>query len=323
MANNNHIFRQSILDFPKQFEWESAVENENALVRKNAVIVAGMGGSHLAGDFLQMGSLPVRLSIHSGYGLPTHIPDDLLRESLLIASSYSGNTEETLDAYEMARERNMAIAIVAGGGELLERAKSAGIPHVDIPNTGIAPRMAVGFQFRALARILGYGDILEKTKSLASALNPEALEGRGKELSEKLQGKIPLVYASQRNFPIAYYWKAILNETGKVQAFYNVFPELCHNEIAAGLGPDFTPVFLRDEDDHERIKKRMNVLKELYEGRGIRTVEGEIEGESLWHKVFSGVLLAAWTAYHLAEASGVEANDVPVIEEFKKSVDRD
>ncbi|MCI0542198.1 hypothetical protein L0Y69_00365 [bacterium] len=334
--NHNNIFRQAILDFPKQFEFEPEVVNQGKLGKFKSAIIAGMGGSHLAADILQMGTLPLRLTIHSDYGLPPHIPEEELKESLVIASSYSGNTEETLGAFEAALARGMSLAVVPTGGKLLEKAKDTGVPYVLLPATGIQPRTALGLSLRALAKILGLENILKETKELASTLRPVEQEEKGKMLAEKLVGKVPVVYASQKNYALAYCWKIILNETAKVPAFYNVFPELNHNEMIGfdksasneKLLENFSFIFLKDSTNHPRIQKRMEILKDFYTQRGLEVLEVEIgggrEGESeeknIWEKTFSSILLSDWVAYHLAELRGVEANDVLMIEEFKKTL---
>ncbi len=330
MPNHNHIFRQAVLDFPKQFEFEPEVINTENLSRHKSSIIAGMGGSHLAADILQMGVLPMRLTTHSDYGLPTHIPDEELKGSLVIASSYSGNTEEAINAFETARSRGLLLAVIASRGELLERAQDAGVPFVDLPNTGIQPRMGIGFQLRAIAKILQLENILEETQNLSQTLHPDPLEEQGKMLAERLAGKIPVVYASRINYAIAYYWKITLNETAKIPAFYNVLPELNHNEMIGfdrhtaneELLKNITFIFLKDSADHPRVQKRMEILKQLYNTRGlpVEEVDMNASGGNIWHKAFSSVLLASWTAYHFAEASGVEANDVPMVEAFKKAL---
>ncbi len=325
--SNNHIMREAILNFAKQFEFEPEIQNEEKLTRSDHVILAGMGGSHLAGDILRTATLPCRISIHQDYGLPPGIPEKELRESLVLANSYSGNTEETLDAFETAHNKELSVAVIATGGKLLEKARAAGVPFIQAPDAGIQPRAALGFNFRAVAKMLGLENIIRETRELADTLKPAEWEHRGQNLAEKLAGKVPVIYASQKNYAVAYNWKIKLNETGKIPAFYNLLPELNHNEMngfdapyAQELSKNFYFIFLTDSTDHPQVTKRMGVVEKLYTERGFTVEKVALEGKNHWEKVFSSLLLADWTAYSLAESHSLEANDVPMIEEFKKLI---
>lgn len=328
MSDHNNIYRRAILGTPKQFEFTPEVMHQEKLGHYGSVIIAGMGGSHLAADLLGSVPLPFRLSVHEDYGLPLHIPEDELKRSLVIASSFSGNTEETLDACDAALARGIPLAIIASGGILLERARANNIPHVILPNDGIQPRSAIGLFFIAFAKILRLSEILAETRSLSATLHPLELDERGVHLAERLHDKIPIVYSSAHNYGLAYFWKIVMNETAKIPAFYNVLPEVNHNEMtgydmthaAQGLGNNIAFVFLKDAADHPRIQKRMRLLEGLYTARGLPVETVEMKGENVWQCVFNSVLLAEWTAYYLAQSYVAEANDVAMVEEFKKKL---
>lgn len=332
---------RAIRDFPKQFAWQPEVANKEKLHAAGEVIVAGMGGSNLAADLLMMRHSELSLTVYKDYGLPPHkeygmppqsdeLPNlDLettFARTLLIASSYSGNTEEALSAYAAARERGMQVAAVAAGGTLLEYAKRDRTPYVQMPETGIQPRMALGFNLRALLALLGDEDGLRETETLSVLLHPASAEQEGKALAEALHGFVPVVYSSMANLPIAYNWKIKFNETGKVPAFSNVFPELNHNEMTGfdwvkknkALSRQFHFIFLEDKEDSQNIRKRMKICRKLYEDRGLAVTVSALKGNSLFHKVFSSLLLADWAAYHTALLYAAEPEQVPLVEEFKK-----
>lgn len=319
--------RQAILDFPKQFSFSPAVENASKLAASSHVIVAGMGGSHLAADILKAEDPAVSLAVHSNYGLPAW-PKERLKKTLLIASSYSGNTEETIDAYEAAGKLGMPRAAVAIGGRLLEMAERDGVPFIRLPDTGIQPRSALGFSLIGLAKLIGRDDLLAELAQLASTLDATALETRGKELAEALQGHVPVIYASSANGAVAANWKIKMNETGKSPAFYNVFPELNHNEMTgfAKRNADCPPsnrfgfVFLSDDEDHPRIRRCIEVTAKLYRDRGFTVLDAEMEGETRFERIFRSLLLADWTALSLSERCGLEPEAVPMVEEFKKLI---
>ncbi len=319
--------RKSILEFPRQFEFAPVIVNTDKLRHSRHVVVCGMGGSHLAGDLLNPLQPGLDLRTWSDYGLPP-IPADKLQDSLVIASSYSGNTEETLDAYRAAQERGLPLAAVAIGGKLLELAKKDGVPYVQMPDTGIQPRMALGFSLRALLALIGDQDGLRRTQELAHDPQAGAVESEGRDLAKWLKNYVPVIYAADPNRPLAYYWKITLNETGKIPAFYNVLPELNHNEMngfdvkpsSRPLAQNFAFIFLSDTEDHPLVQKRMVILKSMYQDRKLPVRTVPLGGQTKYYKFFRNVLLAIWTAFYTAEQYGLEAEQVPMVEEFKKLV---
>jgi len=317
----------AIKNFSGQFSYKPEIKNKEKLTKRRWYIVAGMGGSHLAADLLKVWNPYLLLFIHKNYGLPK-APDEILSNSLIIVSSYSGNTEEVLDTYEQARKRGLPLSAISIGGKLLERAEKDSIPYIRMPDTGIQPRSALGFNIKAMLALMGESDALQKIGALAQTLWPDELEQRGKELAKNLHGFMPVIYASEQNESIAYNWKIKFNETGKIPAFYNVFSELNHNEMTGfdvkpktkKLSKNFYFILLSDETDHPRIQKRMSVLKKLYQARNLPVIEIKLAGRDVFRKIFSSLILADWAAYYTAEGYDVESEAVPMIEEFKKLV---
>ncbi len=326
---------QAIREFNKQFAWKPAVVNADRLPRAKKFVVGGMGGSHLGAGLLAGWKPELDIVIHRDYGLP--ILSDA-EERFFIASSYSGNTEETIDFAKTALKKGYVVATISVGGKLLEFAQKNKLPHIVFPNTKIQPRSALGFAMRALAALIGDSALQRELAKLASALKPSALEGKGGKLAQTLRGKVPVVYSSTRNQAIAYNWKIKFNETGKIPAFYNVIPELNHNEMtgfsaeggpasggdvskeAAKLCEIFHFIFLTDSADHPQNQKRMRVCKNLYEDRGLSVTEVALEGKTALEKMFTSLLIADWTALHLSKIYGTEAEQVPMVEEFKKLI---
>ncbi len=320
------MMSDAIKAFAKQFEFKPAIENEENLQTKENFVVVGMGGSHLAADIAKNIQPDLKLHIRSDYGLPEMSEEDL-QNSLIICSSYSGNTEEVVEAYNQAQEKGLAIAVVCVGGKLLELAKQDGNPYVQMPDTGIQPRSALGFSLLAILRVMGLDSLIEKAGLLSTSLKPEELEERGKELAERAKDKVPVIYTSRANFSIAYNWKIKLNETGKIPAFYNVLPELNHNEMngfdaqdsSRHLSEDFYFIFLHDNTDHPKIQKRMEVVQKLYQDRDLKFEVVDLEGD-IFTKIFISLIIADWFAVHTAEIYGLESEQVPMIEEFKKLI---
>jgi len=319
--------RDAILNFHTQFEFEPKVEHGENLGEYSSYIVCGMGGSNLAGGLLEIVSPGTDIYSHRDYDLPA-MSEKRLKESLVILSSYSGNTEETISAYWAAKKKGIPMAAVSAGWRILEFAKHDKFPHVEIPDTGIQPRMATGFNFLALLKIMRKENEFAEARALAAVLKPAEQEEAGKSLAERIRGKVPIIYASRKNRGLSYNWKIKFNETGKTPAFANVLPELNHNEMTGfdvvdstrALSSAFHFIFLRDSADSEKIQKRMDVLGKLYRDRGLLVEEVVIEGDAPYLKIFSSLVLADWTALYTGESYGVETEQVPMVEEFKKAI---
>ena len=315
---------QAIRDFHKQFSFSPVINNKETFKQYNKFILAGMGGSHLAGDLLSVTHPYLDVIIHKDYGLPELFKSELAQR-LIIVSSYSGNTEEALSTLQEALTHGYAVAVVASGGTLITIAQEKKLPYICIPETGIQPRMALGFSLIAILTLMGQQETLRELVPLVELLQAQDWESQGKELAQKLANRVPVIYASRRNFAVAYNWKIKLNETGKIPAFYNVFPELNHNEMTGfdvkpsteKLSQPFTFLLFVDISDYALIQKRMHIVARLYQERGLSIELLELKGISTWHKVFSSLLLADWTSFFLAKYYGLEPEQVPMVEEFK------
>ncbi len=311
----------AIKNFHLQFGFQPKIENAARLLQRKKFVVAGMGGSHLAADLLRAVRPMLDVIIHSDYGLPAQD----IHDRLVIASSYSGNTEETVDALREARQRRLPCAVIATGGTLLRDARRSRIPYIQLPDLKVEPRAALGVSFMAMLRIIGDRTMLRDAAGLPHTLRPSAYESEGKKLAAALKGKVPIVYASARNAPIAYNWKIKFNETGKVPAYMNVVPELNHNEMngfdvtpqTRPLSKSFHFLFLADSKDDARIQKRMRMLQKLYRARKLPVKELPLDGRSVLERAVSSLVLADWTAYYTARGHGGSPDGVPIVEEFK------
>ena len=208
--------------FPKQFEFKPVVMNPGTLKQAESFVVLGMGGSNLTPSLIKIADPFLDLICHRDYGL-SPVKDGVLRNNLIIASSYSGNTEETLDGFNAALAKGLDIAVIAKGGKLLDLAKQHNAPFVELPSVDIQPRVSAGFQLMALLKLMGKEKELEEARLLSQTIAIHELEKEGERLAGLLFGKIPVVYSSLKNLPLARNWKIKFNETAKIPAFFNVF----------------------------------------------------------------------------------------------------
>jgi len=312
------MMRDALEKFPLQFLYEPQVENSDALVRGRQLVICGMGGSHLSADVFNMLAPGKIRAIHSDYGLP-ELPD--AEKYLYVMSSYSGNTEEVMESYELARARGLDMCAMAVGGALIARAKADGVAYIQFPSVGLQPRAALGYGVVALAAFTGFEFVPPQCDVLRA-------REHGEQLAQDLVGKIPLVYASGRNGALAQNWKIKFNENTKIPAFWNTVPELNHNEMTGfdivdathELSEKFFVIMLRDSDDHTRNARRFEITRDLYLARGVMVQVVEISGATRADKIFASLMLADWTSILLGEQYGVETELVPMVEEFKKQI---
>lgn len=314
----------SLSRFHEQFEWHPIVDNASRLGTFHSFIVTGMGGSHLAADFIKKYAIDRDIQVHQDYGLPW-VSETRLRNTLFIASSYSGSTEETLDAVQMAFAKGMHVACISTGGPLLDFARKNNVPFVTIPDSGLEPRMAIGYSLLGLARLMGDSAIETIVREGGKRADYRAQQIPGQQLAAKLVGKIPVVWSSNANGALAFIWKIKFNETAKIPAFRNVFPELNHNEFTGLDVVDSTRelssmlhiVMLVDPKDHPRVQKRMQIATEMLRARNIAVDHVQLQGED-FEKIFSASLLCDWVVLGLAQQYGVPILETPLIAEFKK-----
>lgn len=317
-------FRKIVLSFPEQFKTGlQAAKNIKIKGLFGNIVVCGMGGSAWPAEILRNWlSLPVSFYVNKTYNLPAQTN----KKSLVIVSSYSGNTEETLSCYQEAKKRNLKIIALTTDGKLKKLCQKDKIPLVLMPGDVPQPRMGYGYTFASLAGILiNLGLIKDKSKEILAMtknLQPHQWEDQGKELAQKILNRIPIIYAPDRLKALAYIWKIKFNENGKIQAFSNYFPELNHNELTGytTVSNNFFVIILKDEDEHSRILKRMDLTADIIRSKKIPLKILNLKGGNTLEKIFNSIILADWTSYYLALAKKADPLSLDMVEEFKKKL---
>jgi glucose/mannose-6-phosphate isomerase len=303
----------------------------------DSVVVLGMGGSGVSGDVVRSvvePRLPIPFRVEKGYG---PLPSWVGRRTLVIAASYSGNTEETLSAATDALERGARLVTIATGGGLGEMAEDYGLSHIALP-PGLQPRSALGLLTMPLLAVLDRMELIpplqEDLAEAADVLDGVAArchrkssveDNPAKLVAEALVGKIPLVYGGHGlGATAAYRFKCDLNEYAKTPAFWNELPELNHNEIeswqATHMTEDFALVMLRDHQEHPSITRRFDITKELIGSRADNALEIRSEGQSALARLLSLLLVTQLAAIYLALARGIDPGPVQVLERLKKKL---
>ena len=311
---------EQILGLTEQLRWQPVIANSESLAQTNKFIVAGMGGSHLAADLLRTYQPELDLLIHRDYGLP-RVPAYFLQESLIVVCSHSGETAEALDVLRQSLAAGLKVAVLTAGGQLLRLAQEQGLPNILYPGEALAPRQALGFTLVGLAALFRLAELGSELAAVAGELNPASLRDPAALIADRLVGRLPLIYSATQQWSLGYIWKIKLNETAKLPAFANVFPELNHNELEGFERSEalrsYALILLRDPDSDSRIKEREAITADIYRLRGAEVIEVPLTGRG-WVKLLSSVLLADWVSWHLADRAGLDPVSVPLITEFKK-----
>ncbi|MDX1671461.1 MAG: bifunctional phosphoglucose/phosphomannose isomerase [Balneolaceae bacterium] len=298
------------------------------------VCFAGMGGSAIGADIMKAysyGCSPVPVKVVRNYEIPSWVGDD----TLFIACSFSGNTEETLSAAGQAQEAGAQLVAVTSGGQLMVRAMQHEFDYIKLPG-GIPPRTALGYLFVSIYRIFQYIDFLdegdqalietgqllaEQQEVLSNTEDNEALN-----LARELIDSLPIIYSDSILMePVNLRWRGQFEENAKTLAFGNLLPEMNHNEIVgwdhiAHLTGRLSVIMLIDRKDDERVRKRMRIVKELIDDQVSSLTVLKTRGESRLTRMFSLIQLADWTSFYLAMLNGVDPTPIAKIDLLKSKL---
>ena len=300
------------------------------------LLLAGMGGSAIGGDLLhglfgQALSRPIL--VNRDYDLPAWVD----RQTVVLAISYSGNTEETLSAFRQARARRLPTLAIASGGKLGRWARRSSIPFLDIPK-GWPPRAAVGYTTFAPAGLLSqWGWLRQGTIPLEKGLSslerfirkeliPQIPESANpaKKLARQLLGHLPILYGAAGGWEgIVYRWRTQLEENAKTLTFHHIFPEMTHNEISGwgrppSLKKGLVAVFLEDAELHTRVRRRMEFVKRLIQREGGQVVRVQTSGASRFERMLKVIALGDFASVYLGILYRVDPTPVKRVEALKR-----
>lgn len=314
--------RQSIIDSPAQLgaglEIAKDIKVEGDF---KFLVISGMGGSALPAEILRNYLTENDLEIINNRTY--NIPERYLKNTLHFISSFSGNTEETISCLEEAIQNNLKMVVFANGGKLADMAKENNIPLVELPDC-IQPRYATGYFVSSMIKVISNSGLTENKDSAILGIQEylpakiTSFEEKGHALAKKLVGKTPVIYSTDKFKSIAMILKIKINENAKTPAFWNVYPELNHNEMVGWTLPQgkFHILTFLDET-HPQIKKRMETTANLLKEKGIETDFIEIETEDILTSIFSAIIMIDWISYYLAIEYGQDPTPVDMVEKFK------
>lgn len=301
----------------------------------HSVVLAGMGGSAIAGDLLRCLLIPqmhIPFIVQRYYRLPRFVN----KRALVICSSYSGNTEETLSAYDDALECGAHIVAITTGGKLAVKAVSNKVSLVTLPE-GFPPRAALGYSFASLLHIfwrLGLcdnfdADLIAAAKAMKkriSLYSPEAADNPALSLARKIKGRIPIIFAGQDSLDaLAARFKGQVCENAEVLAYASPFPECNHNELVGWGGlkemkDELIAIIIRDSEDHKRVLKRFEIVGEYLRDRGIEVEELSTDVGPKASRMFLMIQLIDYCSYYLALINGVDPQAIEAIDYLKRKL---
>ncbi len=288
------------------------------------VVITGLGGSGIGGKIaaqLVQDEINVPVVTNNDYGIPSFVSEN----TLLIASSYSGNTEETLEAVEKGKEKGAEIFCITSGGKLADFATNNGYGLIQIPG-GLPPRAAFGYSFPQLFVVLASYGLIENNKfaeieSAVSTMNNglQGIKTEAQNIAKKLFGKTTAIYAEAKFEGMATRFRQQLNENSKVLCWHHVLPEMNHNELVgwAGGSKDIAVVLIKNESDYYRTKERFIFSEKVFSQYTDTLIEINSQGKTDLERTLYLIHLTDWVSVYLAELRGVDPVEVDIITSLK------
>lgn len=330
---------EMIKSFPNQIESQhknlSDLEFDlNKYKNINNILIVGMGGSAISGDIISnllREKLSLPITVVRGYTLPRWVDD----KSLIILSSYSGNTEETLSVYDYSKARSSMLISVTTGGVLQEKSNKDEIPSISMP-TGFQPRAALGLSLTSLMMIFSrlnlidsstIDDFLSSSRELPLYFDDSCQEKQyAYDVAQQISDGVLSIYGTESGTDVvASRFRAQIAENSKIISSHHILPELDHNEIEGWNSKQFKDqkmniVWLQDHNDHERVKKRVQVTSDLLSEIGINNIFISCDGDSFLSRQLKLILLTDMISYYLAIINEVDPIPVDRIMNLKEKL---
>ncbi len=323
--------KQLITDFTNQLSKAivigNAYEPSDWSANISNVLISGLGGSGIGGTIaaeVVASEAHVPILTNNGYFIPNFVSIN----TLFLACSYSGNTEETVSAATLAHQEGAKVVVISSGGKLKEMASENGWDFIGIPG-GQPPRASFGLSFPEVLYALHAHGIISKSfeKELEAAIkllddNEVAMQEEAKEVTEKLFGKIPVIYAADGFGGVATRFRQQINENSKMLCWHHVIPEMNHNELVGwrDKNEDLAVVIFRNETDFKNIQARMEINKGTFAEYTDTTVEIWSKGTSDLQRALYLIHLGDWVSFFLGEKKGVDITEVKVIDHLKSEL---
>lgn len=297
----------------------------------SSIVFCGLGGSAISGDLLSnylTGELSIPFNVTRGYDLPSSVSKD----TLVIISSYSGNTEETISCFEQALKKNSKIVVISSGGKIGDIADENKIPTIKIAE-GFQPRHALGLSFFSLLKImqgLGFCNENQNVKEIIDLWKKRGSEYSKEnnypiQIAEQLVGFIPVIYSAEFLSSVGYRFKCQLNENAKLHSFHHTLPEMNHNEIIGWESfkeKQFAAkvIYLIDKEFHQQNKKRFDILKNMLAEQSIDIITLTSSEKNKKVRIMDLIFLADWISFYVSVLRGYDPSEIDFIYRMKQQI---
>ncbi|MGB3946797.1 MAG: bifunctional phosphoglucose/phosphomannose isomerase [Bacteroidia bacterium] len=320
-----------VANFSKQLKEAIAIGSNAKLTQSSApiynVLICGLGGSGIGGSIvaeLVVGNAKVPINVTKGYFIPAYVNEN----TLVIVSSYSGNTEETLNCLNLAASKNAKIISITSGGKLLEISKENKYDYIVVPS-GMPPRACLGFSLTQLFFVLNFFNIIDDSFKADLIKAIELLDDQemniideARVIAEKLKDKIPVLYATTYYEGIAIRFRQQLNENSKVLCWHQIIPEMNHNELVGWTqkNDNLSVLFFIDQQEYSRNIARIDINKEVIKKYTNNITEVYSKGDSAIEKAIYFIHLGDWVSVILGELRGADLMEINVINHLKSAL---
>jgi glucose/mannose-6-phosphate isomerase len=304
-----------------------ATLNKHTTAIRN-VFISGLGGSGIGANFTSefvRDELKVPFSVSKGYDIPKWVG----KNTLAIVSSYSGNTEETLSAFEMLLKTGAKIVCIASGGKVIAKAKELGLDYIQLPNNWPSPRACIGFSIVSQLTVLNKlklisGKTIKQMEGVVKFLEKKQpkLRKLGEKLAKDLHGKTPVIYTTDRMESVAVRFRQQVNENSKCLCWHHVVPEMNHNELVGWREKNdkLAVVYFRNNDDFSRNAVRIDINKGIISEYTPNIIELWSKGRNALEKAFYFVFLGDFASCYLCDLRGFDSIEIKVIDFLKSEL---
>ena len=329
--------RELVKDLPNQLKDALKVSKEMRITPSENdiynIVICGLGGSGIGGSIVQsivQDEMKLPIITVNTYDIPEFVSPN----TLVICSSFSGNTEETVSAYHQAKDKGAKVCCITSGGKIRFLADTNEDDLAILPNHISSPRANIGYSVVQLLHVLeAYSYISDSFKiEIENAYNllekqSENIQAKAKEIASSYKDKLPIIYSDDRFYSVAIRSQQQINENGKHICHVNKFPEFNHNELVGWEFPkktyhDAVVTYLMTDFDHPRVDLRMNICKSIFEDRANKVIEIKAKGTSFIEQVYYIIHLFDYISCDLADVNNVEATPVEIIDYLKESLDK-
>lgn len=304
-----------------------AVISEGSTIEN--ILITGLGGSGIGGTIISeliSDTCPVPIIINKDYFLPAFVNQN----TLVIVSSYSGNTEETLSAMQIAMSRKAQIVCISSGGKVLELARQHLFEFIEIP-AGMPPRSCIGFALVEILKILVAKNMapaslfsdLEQSISLLDRENA-GIKAEAADIAAQLNGKFPVLYSLGTCEGVVVRFRQQINENSKMLCSHHTFPEMNHNELVGWTTRDerLVVVTFHTAFDYERTQKRYEICRPIFEKYAGAVIDIQAKGSSRLEQFLYLIHLGDWISCYIADLRGIDPVEVNVIDHLKGELAR-